>query len=265
MGRYVNDFDLWLNEAEDKQGLSDLTRNLWHINHAIKDGAAYKDDSPKALFDFFTCDGGHPIYGFPNSYLKAPGNLFSQIIKDAKSYLASGKTPTALITMLEKYIHERYAGYNRGEVDKKAFADRATDALQRDFTPENKDNKFFAEEIPRLIEKLSSWNSATKLGRINIAASLLDATTYSSYAGSDFKEAYEMSMRAIKKLKLKVDQNAKIEFDKDAKSTKSEEYRNTGEFVSVTSNSYSNDLVMRIDGHEYPIGSYNTTSAYGRY
>jgi hypothetical protein len=265
--KYVKLFEQFkLDESIEKNGLDYFTNKHLNTICSIKMGSEYKDESPKILYRFFTYNAGWPVYGFPNSYLKKLGNKFSDIIKEAKTYLKNGTFPEQLVTMLATWEGENTSSRGTRVEDniKNMYSRIATD-----FKPENKEHPDLVLNITKLIEILTSWNSTKLLSRINLAASLLDETSYSAYAGSDFETAFPYALKAVRKNKIAITPVSDIKFSKDSKVTDQSSKSGSGrgdDYIQIDRTSRSNNLSITVDGgQEYFVHSYDTESAYGHY
>jgi hypothetical protein len=229
----------------------------------FKHARDYKDgDKHEPLFSLFHYQSDWPVAGLRASYFgdAVPAEKFKEVAKAAASYLKTGIAPEPLLHFVA-YLYKDAAPGGRSQGDLEAGLER----IRPEFNKENKDLPVMQERLKNLIDVLKSWSTGTPASRLNLAVAVSKKTSYSSYAGSDFEKVYRMILESLRKNRVRIQPDSKIEVDVNNTHVDSKTISNSIGYTQVDINRWESAVTYTVDGKEYVAGSFENQSGYGRY
>lgn len=260
---FVNESKLTLiDEALQENGLDFATSHALKKTLRFRSAKGYKDGiNHEPLFTLFHYEAGYPEAGLrPSYFTKSPGTQFGEVAKSAAMYLRTGKATTPIIEFLAfLYTDASPGGRSQGPITE------AVKIIEPSFTVENKDLPAMKDALTNLIDVLKSWSTGTPAARLNLAVSVNKCCSYSAYSGSDFVRVYAMIISSLKKNKIKLTLDSKIEINKNDTRVDSKTISNSIGFSQVDITNWSSVVTINVDGTEYVVGSFESSTGYGRY
>jgi len=270
--KHIHTFEQFLNESQITSIQEALQADglEFVISHALKQTLrlnsyrGYKDNDTqsyeKTLFSLFHFETGYPKAGLTSKFFegKVPGAYLGEIAKSAIKYLKTGKADENIIEFLAfLYYDAAPGGRHNLDEDRKRVAEN--------LTPEVSKNKTVIDSLTRVADVLKSYSSGPAAARLNLAVAVGRKFSYSAYAGSNFVRVYQMAIEGLRKNKVKLDANSKIEFNEETSNISSKTISNSIGFSNVNLDEWSSYVTVDVDGKEYVIGSFEYSTGYGRY
>jgi hypothetical protein len=260
---FINESKLTsIDEALQENGLDFATSHALQKTLRFRSAKGYKDGiDHKPLFTLFHYDAGWPSAGLrPSYFTKSPGAQFKEVAKSAADYLRSGKATAPIIEFLAFiYTDAAPGGRSQGAITE------AIERIEPSFTLANKDLPAMKDALTNLIEVLKSWSTGTPAARLNLAVAVNKECNYSAYSGADFEIVYKMVIAGLRKNKIKLTPDSKIEINKDVSRVDSKTISNSIGFTQVDITELSSSVTIDVDGTNYFVGSFESSIGYGRY
>lgn len=260
---FVNESKLTsINEALQENGLDFATSHALKKTLRFRSAKGYKDGiDHEPLFTLFHYEAGYPEAGLrPSYFTKNPGAQLGEVAKSAAIYLRTGKATAPIVEFLAfLYTDAAPGGRSQGPIDE------AVKIIEPSFTVENKDLPAMKDALTNLIDVLKSWSTGTPASRLNLAVAVNKCCSYSAYSGSDFVRVYAMIISSLKKNKIKLTPDSKIEINKNDTRVDSKTISNSIGFSQVDITNWSSAVTINVDGTEYVVGSFESSTGYGRY
>lgn len=262
--RRIHTFTAFINENEQKDAKEALEFAIRHgltQAMAFKPASEYKEgDDHRALFSLFHYESGWPVAGLKPDYFgdEVPAEKFKGVVKSAKDYLKTGVASDPIVHFVSYlYTDAAPGGRSQGPIES------AIKRIQPEFNEKNRTNLFVVTALNHIIKVLSSWSTGTPASRLNLAVAVKAKTRYTSYAGSDFEKVYGMIVGTLRKNKIKLKPDSKIEVDVNNSNVDSRTIYNSIGFSQIDIKKWESAVTYKVDGVEYIAGSFKNSSGYG--